>query len=157
MPPKGGQSSDVGSGTRGSVDKCKEHKSILTTTDIDYLSGSVTPQCFEIVRRGQKQYRLLTCLNPRYMVRISDLVNFVSANRSFNCTVFLFLWANLCLTASWMSMPKSSNPPISSDSPPDCCFSFFVIFSCPSEWYTPNPVSDLKRNIQSCLKKFQWG
>ena len=58
MPPKGGQSSDVGSGTRGSVDKCKEHKSILTTTDIDYLSGSVTPQCFEIVRLGQKWYRL---------------------------------------------------------------------------------------------------
>ncbi len=51
----------------------------------------------------------LTCLNPLYIVRISDLVNFVSFNSSVSCTVFLFCNANLCLTASWMSKPRSKD------------------------------------------------
>ena len=74
------------------------------------------------MRREKEMCRLkslsrLTCLNPLYIVRISDFVNLVSFRRSFSCTVFLFFWASLSATAAWMSMPNSKETLSGSISP----------------------------------------
>ena len=71
-----------------------------------------------------KSLSRLTCLNPLYIVRISDFVNLVSFRRSFSCTVFLFFWASLSATAAWMSMPNSKETLSGSISP---IFLFFLL------------------------------
>ena len=82
----------------------------------------LTQALYILVRREKEMCRLkslsrLTCLNPLYIVRISDFVNLVSFRRSFSCTVFLFFWASLSATAAWMSMPNSKETLSGSISP----------------------------------------
>lgn len=62
----------------------------------------------------RKKKKQPTCLKPLYIILISDLVNFVSCNKSLSWTVFLEFNAKRFLTASCMSMPYSANSPVTS-------------------------------------------